>query len=72
MSQIKQTQKKEIIKFKDYPLDNSIKRGLSELGFKEPLEVQEKVIPMIFEGKDLIVKSQTGSGKNSSFRYSAL
>lgn len=67
MSQIKEIQKKEIIKFKDYPLDNSIKRGLSELGFKEPLEVQEKVIPMIFEGKDLIVKSQTGSGKTAAF-----
>lgn len=67
MSEIKETQKRNIIKFKDYPLDNDIKRGLSELGFKEPLEVQEKVIPMIFEGKDLIVKSQTGSGKTAAF-----
>lgn len=56
-----------IEKFKDYPLSNDIKRGLSELGFKTPLEVQEKVIPLILEGKDLIVQSQTGSGKTAAF-----
>lgn len=67
MSEVKDIQKKNIEKFKDYPLDNSIKRALSELGFKTPLEVQSKVIPMILEGKDLIVKSQTGSGKTAAF-----
>ena len=55
------------MKFKDYPLSNEIKRGLSELGFQEPLEVQEKVIPLIFDNKDLIVQSQTGSGKTAAF-----
>lgn len=56
-----------VVKFKDYPFHNDIKRALSELGFKTPLEVQQKVIPMILEGKDLIVKSQTGSGKTAAF-----
>jgi superfamily II DNA/RNA helicase len=56
------------IKFKDYPLSNEIKRGLSELGFKKPLEVQGIVIPRILkEDKDLIVKSQTGSGKTAAY-----
>ena len=55
------------MKFKDYPLDNNIKKALSELGFQSPLEVQVKTIPMILEGKDLIVKSQTGSGKTAAF-----
>ncbi|MHC1723852.1 MAG: DEAD/DEAH box helicase [Aminipila sp.] len=67
MNEIKELQEKKVEKFKDYPLDNSIKRALSELGFKQPLEVQAKVIPMILEGKDLIVKSQTGSGKTAAF-----
>lgn len=58
---------KAIEKFKDYPLDNNIKKALSELGFKKPLEVQAKVIPMILADKDLIVKSQTGSGKTAAF-----
>lgn len=67
MSDVKELQEKAAPRFKDYPLDNSIKRGLSELGFKKPLEVQAEVIPMILEGKDLIVKSQTGSGKTAAF-----
>lgn len=55
------------IQFKDYPLDNQIKRALSELGFQSPLEVQKEAIPKILEGKDLIVQSRTGSGKTASF-----
>lgn len=55
------------MKFKEYELDNRIKRGLSEMGFVKPLEVQAVTIPKIFEGKDLIVKSQTGSGKTAAF-----
>lgn len=67
MNEVKEIQEKNIEKFKDYPLDNDIKKALSELGFKKPLEVQAKIIPMILEGKDLIVKSQTGSGKTAAF-----
>lgn len=67
MSEGKEIQVKQPEKFKDYPLDNEIKRALSELGFKNPLEVQEKAIPLILDGKDLIVKSQTGSGKTAAF-----
>ncbi|WP_066495693.1 DEAD/DEAH box helicase [Abyssisolibacter fermentans] len=56
------------MKIKDYPLSNEIKRGLSELGFKKPLEVQAIVIPKILEeDRDLIVQSQTGSGKTAAF-----
>ncbi len=55
------------IQFKDYPLDNQIKRALSELGFQSPLEVQKEAIPKILEGKDLIVQSRTGSGKTAAF-----
>ncbi|WDV44418.1 DEAD/DEAH box helicase [Clostridiaceae bacterium M8S5] len=56
------------IKIKDYPLSNEIKRGLSELGFKKPLEVQSIVIPKLLENDvDLIVQSQTGSGKTAAF-----
>lgn len=55
------------MKFKEYPLKNEIKRALSELGFKQPLEVQEKVMPLIDKGLDVVVKSQTGSGKTAAF-----
>lgn len=55
------------MRFKDYPLKNDIKRALSELGFKSPLEVQVKVMPEVTQGKDVVVKSQTGSGKTAAF-----
>lgn len=67
MNETKKLQINKPERFKDYPLDNEIKKALSELGFKQPLEVQAKTIPMILEGKDLIVKSQTGSGKTAAF-----
>lgn len=55
------------MKFKEFNLDQRIKHGLSEMGFIKPLEVQAEAIPLIMEGKDLIVKSQTGSGKTAAF-----
>lgn len=55
------------MKFKEYPLKNEIKHALSELGFKEPLDVQKKVLPLMAQNKDLVVKAQTGSGKTAAF-----
>jgi ATP-dependent RNA helicase DeaD len=51
--------------FADLP--DSLQRGIRDLGWSEPMPVQEKVIPMMREGGDLIVKAQTGSGKTGAF-----
>jgi len=53
--------------FKDYPLSKEIVRALTSLKYEQPTEVQGKVIPVALEKKDLVVKSQTGSGKTASF-----
>jgi superfamily II DNA/RNA helicase len=53
--------------FKDLGVGPDIRRALRMLGYESPMEVQEKVIPFIMEDKDLIVKSQTGSGKTAAF-----
>ncbi|KEF37886.1 ATP-dependent RNA helicase DbpA [Schinkia azotoformans MEV2011] len=53
--------------FKDYQLSEEIVRALESLNYKNPTEVQAEVIPIALEKKDLIVKSQTGSGKTASF-----
>src|SRR3954469_24624477 len=53
--------------FKDYKLSEEIIRALSSLNYESPTEVQSKVIPVALEKKDLVVKSQTGSGKTASF-----
>lgn len=53
--------------FEDYNLSDEIKRALSVLKYESPTEVQAEVIPMALQNQDLVVKSQTGSGKTASF-----
>ena len=53
--------------FQDYRLSDEIKRALDGLGYTAPTEVQEKVIPVAMDHQDLVVKSQTGSGKTAAF-----
>jgi ATP-dependent RNA helicase DeaD len=53
--------------FEDYKLGDEIKRALTVLKYETPTEVQSEVIPLALENNDLVVKSQTGSGKTASF-----
>ncbi|QJC98269.1 ATP-dependent RNA helicase for 23S ribosomal RNA maturation [Bacillus mojavensis] len=53
--------------FKNYQISHDILRALEGLGYTEPTEVQRSVIPAALERKDLVVKSQTGSGKTAAF-----
>ncbi|KPU43747.1 ATP-dependent RNA helicase DbpA [Oxobacter pfennigii] len=53
--------------FKYYGLSPEILESLRKLEYKEPTKVQVQVIPQVLEGRDVIVRSQTGSGKTASF-----
>ena len=53
--------------FDDLNVNKEIVKGLNEMGVKEPTDIQEKSIPLIKEGKDLIGISKTGSGKTAAF-----
>ncbi|MEK4248894.1 DEAD/DEAH box helicase [Paenibacillus sp. FSL W7-1287] len=53
--------------FSDYKLSEEIVKALKTLGYETPTEVQSKVIPYSLERKDLVVKSQTGSGKTAAY-----
>lgn len=53
--------------FKDYKLSNEILKSLNILNYNTPTKVQQKVIPVALENKDVLVKSQTGSGKTATF-----
>lgn len=55
------------LNFKDFGLSQDILKSLKRLEYKTPSEVQEKVIPLILKKKDVIVKSQTGSGKTAAY-----
>lgn len=53
--------------FKEFKLEEKILRAIEQLGYTEPTEVQQKVIPVVLEKQDVLVKSKTGSGKTASF-----
>ncbi|TKJ89892.1 RNA helicase [Paenibacillus sp. CFBP13512] len=53
--------------FEEYGLSEDILKALQQLGYTQPTEVQQKVIPVALERQDLVVKSQTGSGKTAAF-----
>lgn len=55
------------MKFEELHIDKDILRVLRELNFKEPTEIQEKTIPLIKQGFDVIGESATGSGKTLAF-----
>lgn len=53
--------------FKEYKISDEILKSLEGMGYKKPSDVQKEVIPKVLEGYDLVVKSQTGSGKTAAF-----
>ncbi|MCJ8161353.1 DEAD/DEAH box helicase [Acinetobacter zhairhuonensis] len=53
--------------FAEFSLHESLQQALQSLGFTAPTPVQEQSIPAALEGKDLLVSSQTGSGKTAAF-----
>lgn len=53
--------------FEDYGVGEEILKSVRKLGFEAPTEVQDKVIPLVLQGRDVVVKSQTGSGKTAAF-----
>ncbi|WP_151819364.1 DEAD/DEAH box helicase [Acinetobacter seifertii] len=53
--------------FAEFSLHETLQQALEGLGFTTPTPVQEQSIPAALEGKDLLVSSQTGSGKTAAF-----
>ena len=48
-------------------IDQKIIAALGKMGIKQPTEVQKKAIPQILSDNDIIVESNTGTGKTMSF-----
>ena len=53
--------------FKDFGFDENLLEGIEANGYDIPTPVQEQVIPLILQGKDLIASAQTGTGKTAAF-----
>ncbi len=55
------------MKFKDLDLRPEILRALDEAGYDTPMPIQEKAIPVLLTGQDLIGIAETGTGKTLAF-----
>jgi superfamily II DNA/RNA helicase len=55
------------MKFNELNLNPDILEAISHMGFDKATEVQEKAIPEILKGNDLIACAQTGTGKTAAF-----
>lgn len=53
--------------FSDYSLVDKVKRNIADHGYTKPTEIQEKAIPPILEGRDVIGIANTGTGKTAAF-----
>ena len=53
--------------FEDLGISKNILESLEKIGYKTPTIIQEKAIPVILQGKDIIAQAQTGTGKTAAF-----
>jgi len=53
--------------FKDFSLSPSLLKAVEALGYTEPTPIQERAIPVVLAGRDLMAAAQTGTGKTAAF-----
>jgi len=53
--------------FSDLNLSPELLKALDRMGFSEMTEIQQKAIPVMMEGRDVIGKAPTGTGKTCAF-----
>lgn len=53
--------------FKTLKLSTKLLHTLKKLGYTEPTEIQQKAIPLLLKGHDILATSQTGTGKTAGF-----
>ncbi len=49
------------------PVSPEIERALADMGYRAPTPIQERVIPPVRAGRDLVGQAQTGTGKTAAF-----
>ena len=53
--------------FNEFKFHKELLKGIKIAGFREPSPIQETVIPIIEEGRDLVGQAHTGTGKTAAF-----
>ena len=60
------------MKFDELKIQSKLLRGIEDMGYEEASPIQEKAIPVILQGKDIIGQAQTGTGKTAAFAIPTL
>ena len=55
--------------FQSLGLSKALLKAIHNQGYNSPSPIQEKAIPLILKGKDVLASAQTGTGKNSWFYF---
>ncbi|MDP8907714.1 MAG: DEAD/DEAH box helicase [Chloroflexota bacterium] len=55
------------VSFTDLGLSGALLESIGAVGYEVPTPIQERVIPVLLEGQDVIAQAQTGSGKTAAF-----
>lgn len=55
------------MKFTELNLDSQLLEAISYMGFEDATPVQEQVIPVVLQNRDIIAVAQTGTGKTAAF-----
>ena len=55
------------VSFDQLGLRKSLLKGIQQVGFEHPTDIQAKLIPPALEGKDIIGQAKTGTGKTAAF-----
>ena len=53
--------------FSELGLCDELSRAVADLGYTAPTPIQEKSIPYVLMGRDILGSAQTGTGKTASF-----
>jgi ATP-dependent RNA helicase RhlE len=53
--------------FKTLGLSEALLQAITKQGYTTPTPIQQKAIPLILEGKDILASAQTGTGKTAGF-----
>jgi superfamily II DNA/RNA helicase len=54
-------------KFVDFAIDSKLKSNIIHKGYTEPTPIQDKIIPLILQGRDVVGIANTGTGKTAAF-----
>lgn len=53
--------------FADFQIETRIKDNIAKKGYVDPTPIQDQVIPLVLQGRDVIATANTGTGKTAAF-----